>query len=601
MLDRTENSTFTHESDLRGFRPTRSELSWTGIFGLLFVVIAMVGISTVLADYQPRPLGTLSFNHDIAPIIFAKCAQCHHAGQSAPFELITYRDVARRAQQILEVTQRNLMPPWLPTEGYGRFANERRLSVEEKGLIAQWVKEGAPEGNSKAPPTPQFPEGWFLGRPDLVVTMPQDYFLGAEGIDVYRNFVIPVPPGTNRFVRALEFSPGNPRIVHHAFFMVDEKRASRFRDAQDVETGFAGMNIPAQIPAGQFLSWQPGRLPVVSPEGLSWVLPGTADLVLQLHMNRSGKPEKIRSSIGLYFTNVPPTKVAIKATLTSFTLDIPAGDSNYVVTDQLTIPVDTQILSILPHAHYLAKEMQSYAILPDGTKKWLIMIKRWDFKWQGTYEYAERMILPKGSIVHLHFTYDNSTNNIYNSGPPLRRVIYGSQSSDEMCEVRLQTLAVNPEETSQLEEAFNNHLKSKFRVSAEHRLKLNPKDTEASIELAVFLAAEGKFEEAKTRLKQAAILAPQSDKPHIELGVILKTEQRLVEAKAEFETALRLDPKSAKTHGYLGFVFAELGDAANAERCFTRCLELDPADSEIQETLAELRQIRLQRLKGRGE
>ncbi len=579
---------------------------------LLYFVWVTAGLSTsgaqpsptngtpaipALAAYRPRPAGTLSFNRDIAPIIFSKCSQCHHKGQSPPFELMTYRDVAQRAQQILEVTQRGLMPPWLPAEGFGKFVNERRLSVEEKGLLQQWINEGVREGDSKAPVAPEFPEGWFLGRPDLVVTMPQDYLLGAEGTDVYRNFVIPMPDETNRFIRALEFSPGNPRIVHHAFFMVDEKRGSRLRDALDLETGFPGMNIPAQIPAGQFLSWQPGRLPVVSPEGLSWVLPSGADLVLQLHMNRSGKPEKIRSSVGLFFTNTPPTKVAVKGTLTSFTLDIPAGESNYVVTDQLTLPVDTQILSILPHAHYLAKEMQSYAILPDGTKKWLILIKRWDFKWQGTYEYEEPVILPKGSTVHLHFTYDNSTNNIYNSGAPVRRVIYGSQSSDEMCEVRLQTLAVNPNETSRLEEAFNDHLKTKFRLSAEHRIKLNPNDTEASVELAVLIAAEGRFEEAKSRLKKAARLDPQSAKPHTEMGVILKTEQHLLEAKAEFEMALNLDPKSAKTHGYLGFVFAELGDAANAERCFTRCLQLDPSDSEIRETLLELQQIRLQELK----
>ncbi len=546
--------------------------------------------------YKPRPTGTVTFNKDIAPVIFTRCAQCHHAGQSTPFELMSYKDVTSRTQQIVEVTQSLLMPPWLPESGYGKFAHERRLSSEEKGLIRQWALDGAIEGLEKAPPAPVFPEGWILGRPDLIVTMPDEYSLGAEGVDVYRNFVIPVPLNEARYVRALEFSPGNPRIVHHAFFMVDEKRASRLRDALDAEVGFSGMNIPAQIPAGQFLSWQPGRLPVVSPEGLSWLLSKNSDLVLQLHMNRSGKPEKFRPSIGLYFTNAPPSKIAIKATLTSLTLDIPAGESNYVVSDQLTFPVDTQVLSILPHAHYLAKEIQSYAILPDGTKKWLIFIKRWDFKWQGTYEYAEPFLLPKGSTVHMRFTYDNSTNNIHNSQTTVRRVVYGSQSSDEMCELRLQTLAVNPAETRLLDFAFNEHLKGKFKLSAEHRQRINPRDTEANTELAVMCAAEGKIEEAKKQLILAAQLDPTSDKPHLELGIILRFERRFAEAKIELETAIRLNSKVARTHGCLGFVHADMGDAANAELIFIKCLELDPSDIEIQETLVELKQILRSRL-----
>src|SRR5205085_994079 len=135
-------------------------------------------------------------------------------------------------------------------------------------------------------------------------------------------------------------------IVHHAFIKVDSKGASRRLDAKDTERGFSGMDAVAEMPAGQFLSWQPGRLPVLAPEGLTWRLPKASDLIIESHLKTSGKPENFRPSIGLYFTNAPPTKISARAMLTSLALDIPAGDSNYVVTDSLTLPVDVTVLSI---------------------------------------------------------------------------------------------------------------------------------------------------------------------------------------------------------------------------------------------------------------
>jgi hypothetical protein len=543
------------------------------------------------APYARRSPGTVTFNKDVASIIFNRCAPCHHSGQPAPFELLTYRDVARRARQIVEVTQSTYMPPWLPEHGFGRFANERRLTADEKGLLQQWVTEGAPEGTSAPLPAPHFPEGWILGLPDLVVTMPDEYALGAEGTDVYRNFVIPVPGSQDRFVRALEFSPGNSRIVHHAFIKVDAKRASRLLDAQDAEPGFPGMSVPAETPNGQFLSWQPGKLPSIAPEGLSWLLPGNSDLIVQLHMNRSGKPERIRPSIGLYFTNTPPIKTCVRATLTSLALDIPAGESNYVVTDTLTLPVEVQVLSILPHAHYLAKEIQSFAQLPDGTKKWLLFIKRWNFNWQRDYQYAEPVRLPKGATVHLRFTYDNSTNNLRNPNPTPKRVMYGPQSSDEMCELWFQMLPNNEKEAAALKQSLNQHMQGVFQSGAEHRLAIDPNDARAHTELGIFLFGAGDNRQAVTHLARAIQIDPTLDKPHYEMGVILRSEHRLEESRAELETALRLNPNNAQAYGHLGFIFADQNDADNAERCFRRCLELDPTDSQIQEALRELQQV----------
>ncbi len=554
-----------------------------------------VEISQPAAVYSPRQAGTVTFNKDIAPIIFTQCANCHHSGQAAPFELLSYSDIVKRGRQIVAVTQTNYMPPWLPEAGHGQFANERRLSTTEKGLIKQWVEDGAPEGTTPPYPAPEFPNGWILGKPDLVIAMPEEYVLGADGSDLYRNFVIPSNLEKDHYVRAVEFSPGNARIVHHAFIKVDSKEASRSQDGKDGAPGFSAMDVSAEMPKGQFLTWQPGKQPDIAPDGLSWLLPSNSDFVVQTHLKRSGKSERFRPSIGLYFTNAPPSKPCVRTVLTSLALDIPAGESNYVVTDELTMPGDVTVLSVLPHAHYLAREMQSFAVLPDGTKKWLLLIKHWNFRWQGDYQYAQPVFLPKGTTVHMEFTYDNSTNNPDNPNPTPKRVTYGPQSCDEMCELWFQMSPRDAASVAAFEAASNQHLKSVFLLKAEHSLAVNPDDANACVDLGVLLFTAGNTNEAIADFVRAEKIDPKLDKAHFQMGVVLRSERRYSQSKAELETALRLNPTNSQAYGHLGFVFASLGDAANAERCFTNCLQLDPHDQLIEEALVELRQYRADR------
>src|SRR5213075_2779268 len=181
----------------------------------------------------------LTFHRDIAPLVHQRCAGCHHPGESAPFDLLTYGDVKKHAREIVEVTGQRVMPPWLPEPGYGDFVGERSLSAAEIQRLRRWVEQGAPEGNpADARPRPQWREGWQLGQPDLVIRLPEPYTLAAEGKDVYRNFVIPIPTTRKRYVRAVEFEPGNGRVVHHAFLYLDPTRDSRRRDEEDREPGF---------------------------------------------------------------------------------------------------------------------------------------------------------------------------------------------------------------------------------------------------------------------------------------------------------------------------------------------------------------------------
>src|SRR5579884_2598142 len=171
----------------------------------------------MLAFVLVTALAAPTFTHDIAPIIYRNCVSCHHDSVNAPFSLVTYEDVRPRARAIAAATKRRYMPPWKPEHGYGpEFQNARSLTDSEIETIQSWVSEGALKGNdADLPAPPQFVESFRLGTPDLILRMPQPYELRADGPDVFRNFVIPIPTDSVQYVAAMEFIPGS-RAVHHA-------------------------------------------------------------------------------------------------------------------------------------------------------------------------------------------------------------------------------------------------------------------------------------------------------------------------------------------------------------------------------------------------
>jgi len=545
--------------------------------------------------YVPRPPGTVSFAKDVAPIVFQHCAPCHRPGQSAPFGLLSYEEVMKKAKLIGEVTERRYMPPWLPEHGYGRFAGERWLSADDIGLIKQWLAEGAVEGKAAdLPPLPKWPEGWELGKPDLIVTLPSDHLLAPDGKDVYRNFLVPIPGNNRRYVKAVEFHPGNNKVVHHAFIEIDATRQSRHLADCISPPGFEGMQLPesVQMPGGQMLGWQPGKPPYVSPEGLSWVLEPNSDLVLQLHLHPSGKPEPVRSAVGFYFTDTAPTNTAFRINLQRYTIDIPPGAKDYSIENRYVLPVDVSLLRILPHTHYLGKELQGYAILPDGTKQWLILIKNWDFNWQGDYRYAEPVFLPKGTTLVMHFTYDNSADNLHNPNQPPKRVRYGLQTTDEMGELWFQALLRNGADRQTLAKDHFVKLARDAVEGNQSRLLSNPEDADARLRLGSALYALGRTTEALEHLRAATQLRPDDDSVHYQLGAIYLRQERLDEARREFETVLRLNPDDFQACGSLGFVYLRQGNLDQAEYYFEHTLRINSEDPIARANLARVRKAK---------
>src|SRR5579863_10224841 len=289
----------------------RSGLTSRGHVTVVILLLAAAGVLLALKASAAAPhsseLSGVTFNRDIARIMFRACAQCHRPGEAAPFSLLTYSDAKRHARQIAEVTRSRAMPPWLPEAQELRFADELRLSDAEIGLIARWVEQGAAEGNpADLPAQPKFVEGWSLGKPDLVLTATKPLTLPPQGTDTYWNFIFPVPIHETRWVKAVEIRPGDKRYVHHANILVDREESSRKREAEP-GAGFGGMEIRIEAqtfdPDSHLLFWKPGTVPAVEPEGMALRLDKGTDLILNTHLQPSGKPEVIQPSIGLYFTS----------------------------------------------------------------------------------------------------------------------------------------------------------------------------------------------------------------------------------------------------------------------------------------------------------
>lgn len=350
-------------------------------------------------------------------------------------------------------TKNRVMPPWPPEPGYGEFANPRRLSDSQIALVQGWVADGMPEGERRdAPPAPAWSEEWRLGRPDLVLQLPQPYTLPADGGDVFRSFVIPLPIASRRYVRGVEFRPGNARLIHHTVMRFDRTSTARRLDADDHEPGYDGMlGGGDDSPQGRFLGWTPGKTPAMEPEGLAWRLDPRTDAVINTHLMPTGKPEAVQFQIGLFFSEAAPVAEPVMLRLGSELIDIPPGEKEYPVNARYILPVDVDVLSVYPHAHYLAKEMRGFAILPDGTIQWLIWIKDWNFNWQDVYVYEKPIRLPRGTMIAMRYTYDNSGNNTHHSPRPPQRVVYGPRSSDEMADLWLQVVPRNSRDAAILE------------------------------------------------------------------------------------------------------------------------------------------------------
>jgi hypothetical protein len=335
------------------------------------------------------------------------------------------------------------------------------LTSREIETLTAWVDGKTPEGDPKdAPPPVKFAAGWQLGTPDLVLTPDYDFELGANGPDHFRCFVLPVKLDEDRYITAVEVKPGNPRVVHHALLLLD--RSGQARKMAQLEQKLRKEKGPDRGPGyyspmaaelfTNFLSgpwpllgvWAPGQISQHVPEAIGYHVPRGSDLVMQIHYSRSGRVERDRTSVGLYFAKKPARKPIEGMFLLGRVPPIPAGAERFKVTTTVWVDQDCTLYSAFPHMHLIGKEMTLTMTPPGGKAQTLIRIDDWDFNWQETYYFKDPVRVPAGTRFDVEAYYDNSSKNPHNPNRPPRTVYAGLQTSTEMCAVLLEATGDRP-------------------------------------------------------------------------------------------------------------------------------------------------------------
>lgn len=409
---------------------------------------------------------SITFYKDVEPILRARCSGCHRPREVGPFPLLTYKDAAKRARLLRDIVVEGRMPPWKPKAGFGEFLDAMRLSRREIGVLSVWADRASPEGDlsesksgspTDAGAASTLPEeSSRLGEPDLVLKLDGSFPIPEIG-DEYRAFVLPIPLEGDAAISAVDFRPDNRRVVHHARLYVDPTDESRRRDLADAKPGFASLGGNDILKPG-LGAWTPGSIARKAPPKVGSVIKKGSDLVLLIHYHGSGKREVDRSSVGLYFSRTPIERSWRSVPLSTAKIDIPPGEARHRIDLSAKLPANVHAYSVLPHGHYLLREIKLWAILPDGSIRRLLWIDDWDFQWQGNYHFAAPIALPKGTELRVMAIYDNSAANPFNPNSPPRRVVFGPSSVDEMLGCHIQILPDGPDDEKKIVEKWPHSL-----------------------------------------------------------------------------------------------------------------------------------------------
>jgi thiol-disulfide isomerase/thioredoxin/mono/diheme cytochrome c family protein len=370
-------------------------------------------------SHDPIEIGSVTYATDVAAILQQKCQSCHRPGQVGPFPLLTYDDTVRHAATIREVVDDRRMPPWHADPRHGHFENDRSLSARQRATVLAWVDRGCPLGDAKAVPAPlAFPDGWSIGKPDLVIEMPETYTVAAQGTVPYQYFRVPSGFTEDRWVQAAEARPGDPSVVHHVLVAIDDHKPKTKEDEQ-------------RVPQSHFVAYAPGDLPLSLPPGTAKRIPAGSDFIIQMHYTPVGTVRTDRSSIALIFAKAPPRREAHTLGIIQFAFEIPPGADNHPVESSYVFPADAELYSLFPHMHLRGKSFRYTATFPDGGHEVLLSVPGYDFAWQSVYRLARPRHIPKGTRIDCLAHFDNSSKNPSNPDPS-RKVGWGDQTFEEM-------------------------------------------------------------------------------------------------------------------------------------------------------------------------
>ncbi|MCI0485109.1 MAG: cytochrome c, partial [Blastocatellia bacterium] len=443
---------------------------------LVIVAIALIGLTFSTSGGRADSRKEVTFSKDVAPIFYKDCAQCHRPDDIAPMSLMSYKEARPWARSIKEKVLAREMPPWDADPNYGEFSNVHRLSQEEIDTVVAWVDQGAKEGNPKnMPPVPDFVKGWEIGKPDVILSMQEEYTVEVGAPDNYINFTIPTNFKEDKWVQAAEIHPGNKTVVHHviAFIVTPEMKAkmkeaerqgqTRRRgegrsifyrdgtlsrvtmDAPVVDDGCGeadggrarqGRGEGADGLGALLAGYAPGKGVDVWPEGMAKKVPAGSDIVFQIHYSNvfngvATKPVKDRTSLALVFAKEVPDKAIMTFAVANHSFKIPAGVENHKVTACQTMKWDVEVIDYMPHMHLRGKDMRYDVIYPDGRKETLLWVPDFNFNWQTMYNLKKPVKIPKGTKIIVTAHFDNSKKNKYNPDPT-KDIRWGDPTYDEM-------------------------------------------------------------------------------------------------------------------------------------------------------------------------
>ena len=412
----------------------------------MFVILVVALAGGASRGIQAAPQSTDSvptFARDVAPILYANCVSCHRPGEIGPMSLISYQDVRPWARAISKKVEDGVMPPWHADAPDRTFSNERKLTAAEKSTIARWAAGGAPEGNPgdlKAPPT--FAQGWSIGTPDAIFEMQEDYAVPARGTVQYEHFYIPTNFTEAKWLKAIEARPGNRALVHHILVYYeappDGPRVVPAIQPNREDSRIDDRNPPGNSPVRNtgfqprlLATYAPGTEPQVFPDGTALRLAPGGLLHLQVHYTANGTAGTDRSKVGLVFAKEPPPEEMRASQFLNAQFTIPAGAEDHQVSTDVTFLQDATIRGLFPHTHVRGKKWSYTLELPDGTKRPLLSVPKYDFNWQTYYMFREPISVPKGARIVSTAWYDNSAANKSNPDPTIP-VKWGDQTWEEM-------------------------------------------------------------------------------------------------------------------------------------------------------------------------
>jgi peroxiredoxin len=393
----------------------------------------------------------VTFTKDISRILQKNCQECHRPGQIGPMPLLSYEDAEGWSSMIREVVAERRMPPWYADVKVGHFSNDRSLPKDERDAVLAWVDAGCPKGDDKdMPPRREFAEGWRIGKPDVIFTMPEPFNVPTEkpkyGVP-YQYFLVDTNFKEDVWVERAEARPGAPEVVHHIIAFVLPPLNSKEEVPPGppvlpkIAPGGGGQRIIPNAEKGTVLcGTAPGDMPLILPPGFARKIPAGSKIVFQMHYTPNGKAQTDRSSVGLIFAKKPPQHRVLSIPVMQHRLDIPPGEANYhteawgpfdMATKQPGFLEDAIVLGFMPHMHLRGKDFFIEAVYPDGKKEAILNVPRFNFGWQNIYRYAEPLKMPKGTLIHCVAHFDNSAGNANNPDPTVK-VQWGDQTWQEM-------------------------------------------------------------------------------------------------------------------------------------------------------------------------